>query len=109
MLPSQNRISRRDFKEILENKGVFVVYNRLGTLKYLSKTPYKLSVVTSSKHEKSAVARNKVRRRIYTLFREAQKPIQGVFYVAKSSYRLPLSDVKRLLYELLTKTQTTAQ
>ena len=109
MLASSKRISRRDFKKILENKGIFVVYNKLGTLKYLPSQSIMFAVVTSSKHERSAVVRNKVRRRIYSLVQELKPSIQGVFYVAKSSYQLSFQETKDLIIDVFTKAQKRTQ
>lgn len=102
MLPSSQRLSRRQFQEFLTNKGLFVIYNRLGTLKYIPGTP-QLSVVTSSKAEKKAVVRNKLRRRIYTAFALAKPSIQGVLYVSKQSYTMTHNEVRTLLHELIGK------
>ena len=79
-----------------------VVYNRLGTLKYIPGTS-QLTVVTSSKAEKKAVVRNKLRRRIYTAFGLARPSIQGVLYVSKQSYTMTHNDVYTLLHELISK------
>lgn len=103
-MPSSQRFSRQDFKKFLENKGIFVVFNRLGTFKYLPATKMQISVVTSSKAQKSAVRRNKVRRRIYETLR-AQKPqIQGIVYVSKQSYDLTYTELKTLLEDLVART-----
>ncbi len=102
MLPSSQRLSRRQFEEFLKNKGLFVIYNRLGTLKYVHGNP-QLAVVTSSKAEKKATVRNKLRRRIYTAFGLTQPSIQGVLYVSKQSYTMTHSDVHTLLHELIGK------
>jgi ribonuclease P protein component len=103
MLPSSQRLSRRQFQEFLENKGILVAYNRLGTLKYIPGTS-QLAVVTSSKIEKKAVVRNKLRRRIYTTFGLERPSIKGVLYVSKQSYTMTHNDVQTLLHELIGKT-----
>jgi ribonuclease P protein component len=86
---------------LLKSPDLKVVYNRLGTLKYTHSATPTLSVVVSSKHEKKAVARNKLRRRIYNL--PLLKPITGIFYVSKQSYSFEYKDIKKLFYELLEK------
>lgn len=103
MLPSNERLTRREITEILSNKGIFVVYNQLGTLKYNISTKPGLSVVTSGKHEKTAVKRNKIRRRIYTLFRSHKENIRGVMYISKNSYTLQYSEIQKLFHGLLAK------
>ncbi len=103
MLPSKERFSRSQFSEFLANKGIFVVFNRLGTLKYLPSKSTQLSVVTSSKTEKRAVARNKLRRRIYAVVFSEKPQIQGIVYVSKQSYGLSYPELKTLTLDLLAK------
>ena len=104
MLASKERFSRSEFTSFLNNKDILVVYNQLGTLKYRKAELCKLSVITGSKHQKKAILRNKLRRRIYTLFRGVDA-IEGVLYTAKASYSLEYKDIQKLFYELLVKTQ----
>ncbi len=105
MLPKTERLSRAQFSEILTNKGFLTIYNRLGTLKYVpSSTKQALSVVTSSKHEKKAVIRNKLRRRLYSLFGKEKRAITGIFYTAKGSYAFSYPEIQTLFNELLKKT-----
>lgn len=102
MLPSNERLSRTQFNQTL-TKGLISIYNHLGTLKYTKSLNRKISVVTSSKHEKKAVNRNKLRRRIYNLFKENKTIINGIFYTSKSSYTLTYTEIKSLFYELIQK------
>jgi RNase P protein component len=106
MLPSSERLTRTQFPSNASHPPFQVVYNPLGTLKYLPFEGIKVAVVTSSKHEKRAVVRNKIRRRLYTLMRG----LSGIYilYVSKSSYTMEYKDIQRLWYELLAKhTKTT--
>ncbi len=105
MTAAAKRLSRREFTNILENKDILVVYNKLGTLKYLPSAQKAISIVTSSKHEKKAVVRNKLRRRVYTLFHTSPINICGVLYTSKLSFTLSYTEVQSLFYELLKKTQ----
>lgn len=109
MLPSKARFSRSQFSDFLANKGVLVVYNRLGTLKYLPSPFPQLSVVTSSKAEKRAVVRNTLRRRIYTTIGTQKPQIKGIVYVSKQSYGFTSTEVKTLTLDLLAKTQKAAK
>lgn len=110
MLPSNQRFKRQEFTDFLLNKGIFVVFNRLGTLKYLpSPASRRFAVVTSSKHEKKAVSRNKLRRRVYSLVKALPVPIEGVLYVSKQSYTLTYDEVKNLFNDLYTKAQKTTK
>ncbi len=103
MLPKNRRLSRLQFTDFLTTKPL-QVYNRLGTFKYL---PFgnKLSVVTSSKHEKRAISRNKIRRRIYTLFSTTNPPLSGILYVSKQGYTFPYDETKNLFLDLLARAQ----
>lgn len=105
MLPSHQRFSRQQFSVFLENKGIFVVYNRLGTLKYLPSETVQVSVVTSSKAQKKAVSRNKLRRRIYAVIAAHNPKIRGIVYVSKQSYGFTYSEVKNLTLDLLAKAE----
>jgi ribonuclease P protein component len=110
MLPSNKRFSRSEFSQFLTNKGIFVVFNRLGTLKYTIPSKItRFAVVTSSKNEKKAVSRNKLRRRVYSLVNSLSVPLQGVLYVSKQSYTLTYDEVKSLFNDLYTKAQKTTQ
>jgi len=103
MLPSEARLSRSQFSQFLLNKRVVVVYNRLGTLKYVPSMSLQLSVVTSSKAEKKAVSRNTLRRRIYTVFGSLDPHIQGIVYVSKQSYAFSYSEIKALCTDLVAR------
>lgn len=107
MLPSTKRLTRLAFPSVLSDTSLMVVYNGLGTLKYLSATTRKCAVITSSKHEKAAVRRNKMRRRIYTLM--ADFPGVAIFYASKQSYGMEYSQIKHLWYDLVAKTQKTTK
>jgi ribonuclease P protein component len=115
MLPSKQRLTRQQFTNLLKNPGIKVVFNQLGTLKYIESDkelglpflkPSSLSVVTGSKQQKKAVLRNKIRRQIYTLF--SKNPykisISGILYVSKQSYDMPYEQIKDRFYALLSKT-----
>jgi ribonuclease P protein component len=111
MLPATVRLSRAQCSELLENPKLLVVFNRLGTLKYVSNLKNKaFSVITGSKAQKKAVLRNKLRRQIYSLFEkyyknEPKKPIIGMLYVSKGVYELPFSELSLIFNDLLEKTQ----
>ena len=105
MLPSTKRFSRSKFQEFLISKGIFVVFNQLGTLKYIPSSSLMFSVVTSSKHEKSAVKRNTLRRRVYTTIGSINPAIKGILYVSKQSYGFPYPETVNLLNDLLAKAQ----
>jgi ribonuclease P protein component len=114
MLPSKQRLSRQQATDLLKDPELKVVFNRLGTLKYhFDTSAYQdqfnsvrpaLTVVTSSKNQKRAVLRNKLRRQIYSLALQYKDfSFIGMFYVSKNSYDMSYSDIKRYFYELLQK------
>jgi ribonuclease P protein component len=107
MLPSKQRLSRIDFTSLLSSKDLKVVFNNIGTLKYQEGPYLKVSVVISSKIEKRAVYRNKLRRRLYTLFGDYFKDVPGgggyILYVSKNSPNMTMLELRSLIYELLEK------
>jgi ribonuclease P protein component len=104
MLPKKNRFTRALFEDFLATPGILTVYNKLGTLKYIP-SGHKLGVVTSSKHEKRAVNRNKLRRRVYEQFKNANRQFSGILYASKASYTLEHKEIKELFNDLLRKAQ----
>jgi ribonuclease P protein component len=120
MLPSPQRLTRQQFTELLKNPEIKVVFNAVGTFKYVKKEPglrngkpgsfSELSVVTGSKHQKKAVLRNKIRRQVYTLFPNNPYNIKvsGIFYVSKQSYTFSYQHLKDYFYALLSKIEKNA-
>lgn len=108
MLPSQKRLPRKEFIEISKNTSTKSVFNSIGTLKYRPYTKGKASLVVSSKVEKRAVGRNKLKRRIYTLFKKYidQKDIAYILYVSKEVKELNFKGLAEKLDELIKKTTT---
>ncbi len=108
MLPSTKRLSRAQFTAFLASSSVKTVFNPLGTLKYKESATPKVSIVISSKHEKRAVFRNKLRRRLYTLFRhsilESTGVFEYIFYTSKQAPKIDHAQLTVLFNELLKKT-----
>jgi ribonuclease P protein component len=84
MIPKANRINRENFEKVMK-KGGFL-NSSLFSLRFL-KNPEKtthLSVVVAKKVAKTAVLRNKVRRRGYSILRkllkESKNPLAGQAY-----------------------------
>lgn len=103
MLSSKERISTPLFKEISGNKGAVSVYNNLGTLKYVNGDTKKLSVVVGAKTEKRAVYRNKIKRRVYSIFSKIDIKIHGILYVSKKSATASFSEIKSWTNDLVEK------
>jgi ribonuclease P protein component len=102
MLSRIERFTRVQFEAFLLKKDQNVVYNQLGTLKYIPGDK-RLSVVVSSKHEKRAVIRNKIRRRIYNIFKKTPINISGILYLSKQGYLMDYKKTEELFNELLRK------
>jgi ribonuclease P protein component len=102
MLPSTKRLSRASFTAFLASSTNKTVFNTLGTLKYRKSLTPRVSIVISSKHEKRAVYRNRLRRRLYTLFGEslAVEPIEAILYTSKQAPKMSLDELKQSFYGL---------
>lgn len=111
MLPATARLTRAQCSHLLNDPSLEVAFNRLGTLKYIKNLSNKgLSVITGAKIQKKAVARNKVRRQLYTLFKyfyehSNKTPIIGMLYVSKHVYDMSYDELKQECNALFTKTQ----
>lgn len=105
MLPRTARLNRLEFTTLNTSPALRVVFNRLGTLKYIPSPTSKLSVVVSSKHEKKAVTRNTLRRRLYALFGRQHPSIEAILYTSKQAYTFEYSEITTLFYDLCAKTQ----
>lgn len=107
MLPSKKRLSRDQFGVFLGNKDTKTVFNNLGTLKYQKSFQNKVSIVVSSKQQKSAVKRNALKRRLYSLFEEYFKNNKNsnayILYTSKQAQTLDFDEIRTLFYELFKK------
>ncbi len=79
MLSKKNRLTRSEFSEYFKQGKRF--HSPLFTLVYQQNNTLKASAVISKKIAKTAVARNKFRRRVYSVFEVSarQKPFSGIF------------------------------
>lgn len=102
MLPKKNKLDRVQFAKFV-GLNPLSVFNRGGTLKYLPQGDL-FSVVVSSKHCRRAVARNRAKRRAYSVFQALKKeyiaPLSGILYLSKHAYLLPFSEFETLLKDL---------
>ena len=98
MLQKTHRIRRSAFSPISAGKPLF---SPLFSVKYRKNihTISRFSVVVSKKVEKTAVGRNLLKRRVYSVLKMAEKePIQAIFYLKKESKG---ADFKTLESEVL--------
>lgn len=107
MLPSVQRLSRATITTLL-TEPLKVAYNPIGTLKYTKSKNLYFSVVISRKHLKTAVLRNKLRRRIYSILsrENTQKPLflKGILYTSAQAGTFSYADLTLHVQKLLQKT-----
>ena len=110
-MPTNARLTRAQCSTLLKTPSLRVVFNSLGTIKFIKNTDNKgISVIISSKLIKKAVIRNKMRRRLYTIFCNFYKnkdiqPISGMIYVSRHSVLMSFEELERNFNDLLKKTQ----
>lgn len=110
MLPSKERLNRAQFTDLLNNSEVLTIFNKVGTLKFTKNLYNKgFSVVLSKKNEKSAVKRNLLKRRVFSIIQSFLKEytdfsITGIIYLSKNAYIMEFSSLKTGIYDLLKKT-----
>lgn len=81
MLPKSKRVERRLFKPLLESKRA--AHSPHFSLRSASSESARASVSVSKKVSKSAVVRNKVRRRVYSALRDMEMPRRMLLFIAK--------------------------
>lgn len=109
MLPSNRRIERQFFSQIMANSKryhstSFVLYQY--QIKDKPSTPSKFSFSVSKKILKSAVQRNKQRRRGYSIIKKyikSAKPGFLCFFVYKKGFLNDLSDLEKDIKGLLSQ------
>jgi ribonuclease P protein component len=106
MLPGQNRLVSSQLKEVIRkgrviNSPIFVV-RYISSLKKNS-----FSVVASSKVSKTAVGRNKIRRRVYSSMYKTLKDqkigFNVVFFSKNSILNLKQPQIDKEVYDLFVK------
>lgn len=104
MIPKTSRINREDFEKIMK-KGGFL-NSPFFTLRFL-KNPLNtthFSVVVSKKVAKTAVSRNKIRRRAYSILRKyAKNPYFAILIGKKGVEKATFSEVEADIKKLLEK------
>ena len=104
MLPRRNRLSRREFTRVAQSR--MVVGGELGSLRAaLFPDPPRFSVVISKKVAKSAVARNRLRRRIYAILHKSaaasSRPVAGIWYLSKGAETLSAGALEEAVSDML--------
>lgn len=104
MVPKTNRINREDFEKVMK-KGGFLnsTFFSLRFLKNPLNTTH-FGVVVSKKVSKTAVSRNKIRRRAYSILRKNIKnPYFSILIAKKGVEKAEFSEVQADIIKLLEK------
>lgn len=96
MIPKQNRINREDFEKIMKKGGIGS--SSLFSLRFLKNPLNKghFSVVVSKKVAKTAVSRNKIRRRAYSVLGKSVKNPYFIILLGKKVLKRQLLPKSRL-------------
>jgi ribonuclease P protein component len=107
MISKKKRFTRAEFTAFSAEKTLTQAYNQLGTVKFTPATTFTMGVVTSGKHCKSAVGRNKFRRRIYSFFDQEDKknsfPYHLVLFASKASYTFSYEELTQVATDLISR------
>lgn len=107
MVPKNQRISRENFENIMKKGGIS--HSGLFSLRFLkseAKTS-SFSVVVSKKVTKTAVLRNKIRRRGYSILGKVAKSLNNPYYIIvfakKGAEKATFVETEAQVLELLKK------
>ncbi len=109
MIPKNQRISRENFENIMKKGGL--TNSGLFSLRFL-KNPENtthFSVVVSKKVAKTAVLRNKIRRRGYSIFGKIQKELKNPYFIIlfakKGAEKANFNETEAQIEEILKKSK----
>lgn len=110
MISQAHRFHGHNSLSLIYRKGQSVSLNQV-SLKFLPKKtdkPYRLAVVVSRKVDKSAVVRNRIRRRVYEAMRISYDKLNQNADIVITVHNKQLADMKtteldKLIKDLLTK------
>lgn len=104
MLPKEVRLTSRDVESLKEGKSVF---GTLISFRFRTAKKTKFSVSVSKKIASTAVERNRIRRRTYSLLENyvgrVNAPVYGLFMPKKDFMRAPTDILKREVESVLSK------
>jgi ribonuclease P protein component len=112
MFPKKNRISKREFDELMKNSRVFHSTSlSFRLVKNTKETPPKFAFVISKKVAKNATERNKLKRKGFHILREIifpneilkMKGIMGAFFFKKEGKEVCFNNLKSEIDWLLRK------
>lgn len=108
MISRKHRFHGRNSLNIVYRHGK-IVRNQLGTLRFnptRAEKPFRCAVVVSKKVHKSAVVRNRIRRRIYEIVRkQTQYTTNDIIITVFSDQAaiMPSANLHNLIFDLFTK------
>lgn len=104
MLKKSEKLSKKDFSVISNKKILRGQYLDIG---YLLSSKTKVAVVVSKKISKRAVDRNKIKRKVFNIFKEIKLKNNYfiVFYPKKETLYLPYEKLKLSILEMSDKIQ----
>ena len=102
MPPKRERLTKKDFSALSRRN---MIRNTLFDIGYLASEKTKVACVISKKTLPRAVDRNKVKRKMYNLFRECKpsKPYVVLFYPKREVLYTPYIELKNKMTEIFTK------
>lgn len=107
MLKKSQRITRKEYKKALDNTKAF--YTSLFTLSYkkTQENKDKISIVVGKSVAKSAVERNKLKRRMATIIQKMIKNVVNkgvfIFFMKKGSNKATIKDLENVTQEVVHK------
>lgn len=112
MILKSNRLSSRDFELVMKKGRIFnSALFSLKTLKNKDFLGIKASVVVSKKVAKTAVLRNKIRRRVYSVvgkeLKNSKNPYFLIFFAKKGAEKASFNDQKLEILNLLENSKIT--
>ncbi len=107
MLKKSQRITRNEYKKALDNtKAFYTSFFTLSHKKALENND-KISIVVSKSVAKSAVQRNKLRRKMATLIQKKIKNIENkgvfIFFMKKGSNTASINELENSINEVMKK------
>lgn len=102
MLPKRERLTKKDFSALTRRN---MIRNTLFDIGYLASNKTKVACIISKKTLPKAVDRNKVKRKMYNLFRECKpnKPYIVLFYPKPEVLYTPYLELKNKMSEIFAK------
>lgn len=102
MLPKKKRVTKKDFDVLIKNGKVFS--SPLFLFYFIKTNEPKFGVVASKKTFKKAFLRNKYRRIVYNILKDADLKVgSGLFMYKKQSFLPEKSQIKEEILFLLSK------